>query len=67
MLGSDEEYCLTLDQKSISVLIRLRGRFLTPEDVMSVKPELDYEEAMKIASKCNEKLLEVQRFLFSQI
>ena len=64
---SDDDMYLTLNQKSIDSLIRLRGRFVTPEDVMSVKTNITYEEAIDIASKCNEMLLEVQRYLLRKL
>lgn len=67
MIESDDDMCLTLDQKSIDILIRLRGRFVTPEDVLSIKPKIEYKEAIDIASVCNELLLEVQRYLLRRL
>lgn len=63
----EEDYCLTKEQKSINVLIRLRGRFITMEDVLEIEPNYTYDEARQIASACNEYLLEMQRYLYRKV
>lgn len=64
---SSEDLNLTPEQYSVNILIRLRGRFITPADVQEVDQTLDYAEAKAIAVKCNEYLLEMQRFLYSKV
>lgn len=67
MSDPDEDYCLTLDQKSIAVLISLRGKFVTPEDVLSVKGNISYEQSVEIAKKCNELICQARRYMMSLI
>jgi hypothetical protein len=63
----EEDLYLTIDQISANILIRLRGRFVTVDDVLELNNKLSYTDAKVIASKCNEYLLEMQRYLYSKI
>lgn len=69
MLDKESEmYNLTVEQISINALIMLRGRFITANDILNLLGEnTTWEEAVEIASKCNELLLEVQRYLFRKL
>jgi hypothetical protein len=63
----DEEYFLTLDQKSIEMLLKLRCKLITPEDVLVEKPNLSYQDALVVATRCNEMIIDIQRYLYRMI
>lgn len=68
MLDKDSDmYNLTVEQIAINTLIMLRGKFVTVNAVQELLHDLTYDEALEIAGKCNELLLEMQRYLFRKL